>query len=103
MRDPDVQEAAEVDPAPSKSSFSSTTSGSQEIVGAGVPLVGAVEGLPGDTVGTPVVGNAVVGLALGVPRMTVGLEVVGIAVEGANVVGGTVVGKPDGLPGVTVG
>ena len=85
--DPDVHAAATVGPDPSKSSSSRTTSGTHDTVGAGVAMVGAAEGLPGVTVGTPVVGDNVLGLALGEPGVTVGLEVVGTPVVGATLVG----------------
>ena len=76
------------------------------VVGAtvvGNPVVGANEGLPGVTVGVPVLGAtvlglAVTGLALGVPGVALGPKVVG-----APVVGSPVVGANEGLPGVTVG
>ena len=81
---PDTHSDATVEPDPSKSSSSTTTSGTQALVGA---AVGAELGLPGLTVGPAVVGAALVGLAvvgvaLGLPGVTVGPEVVGATVLG---------------------
>jgi len=98
--DPEIHSAETAEAAPSKSSSSRTTSGTHKIVGA---PVGAVEGLPGVTVGPAVVGAPEVGLAvlgalLGDPGVTVGPAVVG-----ASVVGAAVVGEALGDPGVKVG